>query len=82
MLRGAQIEPLDKCPHRRHRTIACHQIVDGRHLPAQLMPLRLPQPRRPRPGASGTGCSGKSPNSSLSPDTDRLPLRPVTPATQ
>jgi hypothetical protein len=46
------------------------------------MPLRLPQPRRPRPGASGTGCSGKSPNSSLSPDTDRLPLRPVTPATQ
>jgi len=45
IVQRAQIKPLDKRPHRPHRIIARHQIVDRRHLPAQLMPLRLPQPR-------------------------------------
>src|SRR5205085_5467060 len=39
--------PLDKPPHRPHRMIARHQIVDHHNLPARLMPLRLPQPWRP-----------------------------------
>ena len=47
IMQRAQIKRLHKRPHRPHRMIARHQIVDHRHLPAQLMPLRLPQPRHP-----------------------------------